>query len=373
MLMERGRRNGSSHILSSGFFDGVVHRPKESETIATIPASSSWSYPSSASSSSSSSSSSSLVGVNYIEHRVSKMDTLAGIAIKYGVEVADIRRLNGLVTDLQMFGHKSLQIPLPGRHPPSPYLSNGSVSNGEQTPPRRSHNDILESFQPLKLKPPLCKVSPAMSSLQGYYGLTPPKRATALEGTEMTVYKTGKACYLEDERLPREAPNSEPLLNGHRKSRSFLNGFLQQNGDITEDKATIEDADGSDIESSVRRRQKADAIPLMHTPDLLSKEESSGGLLGRTGKSRAPRPKTGSRTDIDANHQNFVPIGDSLMSDALLIVRKSSSTSSLQESGGSSSIWPKSRWSLKPDTFARPFFDGLSKPLSVWRNKAARD
>lgn len=27
------------------------------------------------------------LGVNFIEHRVSKMDTLAGVAIKYGVEV----------------------------------------------------------------------------------------------------------------------------------------------------------------------------------------------------------------------------------------------------------------------------------------------
>jgi hypothetical protein len=26
-------------------------------------------------------------GVNYIEHQVSKLDTLAGVAIKYGVEV----------------------------------------------------------------------------------------------------------------------------------------------------------------------------------------------------------------------------------------------------------------------------------------------
>jgi len=33
--------------------------------------------------------------------------------------------MNGLVTDLQMFALKSLQIPLPGRHPPSLFLSNG--------------------------------------------------------------------------------------------------------------------------------------------------------------------------------------------------------------------------------------------------------
>ena len=89
--------------------------------------------------------------VSFIQHPVSKMDTLAGIAIKYGVEVskypqlfllflkmvlfnnsifqvADIKKMNGLVTDLQMFALKYLHIPLPGRHPPSPCLSNGYVS-----------------------------------------------------------------------------------------------------------------------------------------------------------------------------------------------------------------------------------------------------
>ncbi|KAF3597509.1 hypothetical protein DY000_02026247 [Brassica cretica] len=70
-------------------------------------------------------------GAGYIEHRVSKFDTLAGIAIKYGVEVADITKLNGLVTDLQMFALKSLRIPLPGRHPPSPCLSNASFNHGK--------------------------------------------------------------------------------------------------------------------------------------------------------------------------------------------------------------------------------------------------
>ncbi|KAJ0104927.1 hypothetical protein Patl1_19325 [Pistacia atlantica] len=59
------------------------------------------------------------------------MDTLAGVAIKYGVEVADIKRLNGLATDLQMFALKTLQIPLPGRHPPSPCLSDCSASSGK--------------------------------------------------------------------------------------------------------------------------------------------------------------------------------------------------------------------------------------------------
>ncbi|KAL0386242.1 UNVERIFIED_CONTAM: hypothetical protein Sradi_3018500 [Sesamum radiatum] len=70
-------------------------------------------------------------GVNYIVHTVSKFDTLAGVAIKYGVEVADIKRLNGLVTDLQMFALRTLQIPLPGRHPPSPAYAMVTILNDE--------------------------------------------------------------------------------------------------------------------------------------------------------------------------------------------------------------------------------------------------
>ncbi|KAI3746211.1 hypothetical protein L6452_08635 [Arctium lappa] len=69
-------------------------------------------------------------GLGYIGHTVTKFDTLAGVAIKYDVEVADIKRMNGLTTDLHMFARKTLQIPLPGRHPPSPIMSNGHDSQG---------------------------------------------------------------------------------------------------------------------------------------------------------------------------------------------------------------------------------------------------
>ncbi|RZC92360.1 hypothetical protein C5167_003966, partial [Papaver somniferum] len=44
--------------------------------------------------------------------------------------VADVNRMNGLVTDLQMFALKTLQIPLPVRRPPSASLSNGHPSPG---------------------------------------------------------------------------------------------------------------------------------------------------------------------------------------------------------------------------------------------------
>nr|CAD1835760.1 unnamed protein product [Ananas comosus var. bracteatus] len=66
------------------------------------------------------------------------------VAIKYGV--ADIRRLNGLMTDLQMFARKSLKIPLPGEHPPSPFLSEDSAngrceSDNEKSIRRRQKGD----------------------------------------------------------------------------------------------------------------------------------------------------------------------------------------------------------------------------------------
>lgn len=69
--MQADRVRTTSHLFSDDLLD----------TAATIPISSS------ATSLSSSSSSDSLPRVNYIEHRVSKMDTLPGVAIKYGVEV----------------------------------------------------------------------------------------------------------------------------------------------------------------------------------------------------------------------------------------------------------------------------------------------
>ena len=37
--------------------------------------------------------------------------------------MADIKKMNGLLTDHQMFALKTLHIPLPGRHPPSPIVT----------------------------------------------------------------------------------------------------------------------------------------------------------------------------------------------------------------------------------------------------------
>ncbi|KAJ0970065.1 hypothetical protein J5N97_022942 [Dioscorea zingiberensis] len=308
----------------------------------------------------------------YIEHRVSRMDTLAGVAIKYGVEVADIKRMNGLVSDLQMFAHKSLQIPLPGRHPPSPVLSNGSASDGEQTS-LRNHKDALDSFQSLKLKPPpKQKVTAAMTNLQGYYNLTPSRKGPLAEGTEMAIYKTDRVLFSEYESLPKQSPASDPLLNHHRRTRSFANGFLPKDDNaVVIDVGESSESERANSEKFVRRRQKSDADPFSRVPGSLI-EDSSGGFSGRTGKGLALRPKAGSRTDNDISRAAASnSAGDSSMANGFLFVRKSSSTSNLQESDNGSSVWPP--WNLKPELISRPIFDGLPKPVNVRRNKAAVD
>jgi hypothetical protein len=121
------------------------------------------------------------------------------------------------------------------------------------------------------------------------------------------------------------------------------------------------------------------------------KEENNGGSRAFspvTGKGLSMRPKSASRTSLGAESEpgwlNAMPVGlgDSIIADVSDGVRKSSSTPSLQdqENSYSSSVWPTSKWSLKPDLQALstaaisiPIFDGLPKPISGRRSKAALD
>ncbi|KAJ1427617.1 LysM domain [Sesbania bispinosa] len=310
----------------------------------------------------------------YIEHHISKLDTLAGIAIKYGVEVADIKKMNSLVTDHQMFALKTLHIPLPGRHPPSPCLSNGSCTpghgNSDHSPSDHAHCELLESFQSLGMKSSERKVSPAMSSLQGYYGLKVNSSPS------------------ENGSLPRNSPVSDRPLSRHRKSRSLVNVILEEimeKSDISPDAESREGSSGK-----WKRRQKSEA-DFSRIPELLLREDNSsnGGLPSRTGKGLALRQKAASRTavatDSESSGLNPVPngLGDTFLADGSSGVKKSSSTSCLQDqdnSCSSSSIWPTSMWSLKPDLQAlstaaigKPIFDGLPKPITGRKNKAALD
>lgn len=304
-----------------------------------------------------------------VEHRVSKLDTLAGIAIKYGVDVADIKKLNGLSTDLQMFALKTLQIPLPGKHPPSPCLSNGYETRGQanhaRTPYHHVQRNLFDSFQSLKSNPQR-KVSPAMNSLQGYYGLKPTDQRPPSEGCQMTVFRKREAKCLED--CPLLKP-SRLYKDSHRKTKSLANFLLADNSEepdniISSDFRESEYCEWKD--KLVRSRQKSEGDFSTSVPEMLLKEDNSntGGVPAITGKGLALRPAAASRTAVGTdtegcgfNTVQFV-LGDPFLSDRISEVRKSSSTPSLEDQGVSS---------------PSPIWHGLPKPISRWKNKAALD
>lgn len=47
----------------------------------------------------------------FVRHRLTKLDTLAGLAVRYNVTVSDIKRANGLLADTAMFAKETLLIP----------------------------------------------------------------------------------------------------------------------------------------------------------------------------------------------------------------------------------------------------------------------
>lgn len=320
-------------------------------------------------------------GFSFIQHPVSRLDTLAGIAIKYGVEISDIRKINGLVTDLQMFALKSLQIPLPGRHPPSPGVSNSGdttrfcrQNSSQQTSPC---SDLINSFQSSRLQSPQVKVSPAMSSLQGYYGIKSVTDPKIPQGSERDVYSKG----FSDVKYLTPLPVSGTPLNRNRKSKSVvINGFLDENNGLADSQLSSEVR-----ESDVEKWNEKLVRSCCSQPETLMQEDSNGGVSSAiTGKSLALRSNAASRTvcTADAETTGLAPVPvNSVDIGGYSGVRKSSSTSNLHDQDSSiSSIWETSKWSLKQDlqslsvaAIGRPIFDGLPKPGTGRRNKAAID
>ncbi|CAD7705456.1 unnamed protein product [Ostreobium quekettii] len=54
-------------------------------------------------------------GDQYLVHKVSKDDNMAGVAIRYGVTVLDLKQANGLLSDNAMFARDTLLVPLERR------------------------------------------------------------------------------------------------------------------------------------------------------------------------------------------------------------------------------------------------------------------
>ncbi|XP_019187323.1 PREDICTED: uncharacterized protein LOC109181842 isoform X2 [Ipomoea nil] len=287
-------------------------------------------------------------GMNYIEHPVSKMDTLAGVAIRYGVEVSDIKRINGLVSDFQMFALKTLQIPLPGRHPPSPTMAEGFDSHG----------------------------------LQGYYGI----KSGDEEGSPLKGLEHGEgggshhSVAVESDKLFLYSKSSNPPLNPRRKCRSVVFMNVEEDEAFTPQESeskSIYNSDSSDSsrgENFMRRRQKSESDFLRIPEMLLKQDECSSGRFSAVGttKGLALRPKAAaaaaSRTIAVAEPPPIaIESGNSVCANNLNLtrVRRSSSTSNLKYSDTSTftSLWP----------ITKPIFDGLPIPITGRSNKAALD
>ncbi|RZR77326.1 hypothetical protein BHM03_00002366 [Ensete ventricosum] len=202
---------------------------------------------------------------------------------------------------------------------------------------------------------------------------TIPASSSVLSFSSSSSDSPPKVNYIEHRVSKMDTLPGVAIKYGVEKSRSLVNGFSPENGKTAQEKTILDTAENNEIEKSVRRRQKNDAVPSLGTPELLL-EDNDSGFSGRKGKGLSMRPKLGSRSDVDMVHPNAAtPNGDSFMTNGSVFVRKSSSTSSLQDSENSSYIWPTSKWTLNPEALARPLFDGLPKPINVWKNKAALD
>ncbi|KAG6575718.1 LysM and putative peptidoglycan-binding domain-containing protein 2, partial [Cucurbita argyrosperma subsp. sororia] len=329
-------------------------------------------------------------GVGYIEHPVSKYDTLAGIAIKYGVEVSDIKRMNALVTDHQMFALKSLQIPTPGKFP-SPHLSKdldiSRNSNCERNATRFMSFNLLDSFQSLRIKSTKLK-----APSEAHHANIPTT-------SETTAYRKGEFNHggttTTTTTHPMLASSHNPHQNRHRKSRSFADGFHFENVEFTDiisaPCGAIDSTKGS--EKLVRRRQKSMADFSIAADSVFNKTYiSNGECFSMTTKNLDVRLDGGSRINATSNGvtevSKLTPIltddvgGGSFMGSNGMMIggRRSSSTCNLQDTekgNSSSSMWSTS-WSLKTDLQAlstamvtKSIFDGL--PRSTTRYKASMD
>ena len=153
--------------------------------------------------------------------------------------------------------------------------------------------------------------------------------------------------------MPQESLTPARHLNRHRRSQSLAIENFPGNSDLSDDVA-IGIAGTSKAKKpggmkSVRRRQKTETDSMLWSTSGL---ENADRYSVRTGKSAAVR---------DVGGMSAAPLGDSVRINIL-----SGNRRALCIFRGSSTMWPASVWSLKPDS--------LPKPMNnMWRNKAATD
>ncbi|KAH1224333.1 LysM and putative peptidoglycan-binding domain-containing protein 2 [Glycine soja] len=244
-----------------------------------------------------SSSASSPPTLGYIQHPISKLDTLAGIAIKYGVEVADIKKMNGLVTDSQMFALKSIGIPLNGKHPPP--IITGNDDNTDNSP-------AADNAKSLRRKSSEQKLSPVMSCLRSHYGTKPTMKKSVSEIFSMVEYEKRASKCSENGSFYKKSPMSPQHHSHHKKSHSLANETLDDIMEVVKARRSDSDRSGT----LIRRSYKSEAN-LQRIPELLLKQDcnnsnGSFSFSARSAKGLAQRQKSGSRIALTAYSNHVV-------------------------------------------------------------------
>ncbi|XP_003563221.1 lysM and putative peptidoglycan-binding domain-containing protein 1 [Brachypodium distachyon] len=338
---------GISHPLSDEFYGprggGVLLSPERTPPSSPPPASCC-----------------SAVDQDFMEHEVSRMDTLAGIAIKYGVEISDIKRANGLVSDSQMFAHKALLIPLPGRPMPSSVRLNGSSQRSKRAwaPNHQQNRDVEDSLDSCKSGQQ--QSSLAMSNLQSYYGLDSQRGDYS---TEMSLYSKGSPQRIGTEALLDYSSPLDSMQSTGRSqdSEDTTNGASGTKGNG----ATKAKQDGS-----IRRRQKVESDHLSNTTDTQDDLLSDSIKMI---KSFLPKPLSSIRLNMDTSSPDPTAKSNGSLLSGFKSVRKSPSAPNFADSENGISMWSSSKWTFNHESFTRPLLDGLPKPSPARRAKAALD
>lgn len=126
----------------------------------------------------------------FLTHTVNKLDTLAGLAIKYQVTVTDIKRCNGLLSDNALFARTTIKIPKGG---------------------------FQAGMQQHAKKP--AKATPALEALRGFYGLPDEAATTASAAGERARAGTEPGPRHGDlEMGPMPPPGKTELIRERRET-----------------------------------------------------------------------------------------------------------------------------------------------------------
>ncbi|CAN6173707.1 unnamed protein product [Urochloa humidicola] len=301
-----------------------------------------------------------------LEHEVSRMDTLAGIAIKYGVEISDIKRANSLVTDSQMFALKTLLIPLPGRPLPASVRLNGSAQRIKRAwaPNHQQDRGITD---PLDSSNHDHKgASPAMSTLQRYYGLSSQKGNTTDCSTEMSVYRKGSfESSLSETLLSSSAAPDTKCADRSWEYEEPVSSFSSANG------ANGNKSDGlpkPKQDASMRRQQKVEAES--NTTD--TQDDFLADPI-KAIKSLLPRPISIIRLNMGIGSPDSSQKSNISFLSGFRSVRKSPSAPNFADAENGVSMWSSSKWTFNHESFTKPLLDGLPKPVAARRMKTALD